>query len=174
MTTTTTPPSLGYYIQTFFGDYLTVQRDLSGNTVLSYRDTFKLLLVFAARRHRKKVTELGFEHLDPTTVLTFLEDLETTRRSSVRTRNARLASLHTFFRYVAVHEPRLLDLCQRINAIPVKKAQPPIPVYVDYDEVTHILKAIDRSTALGRRDYLLVRLLFETGCRPNEIANLKA
>jgi site-specific recombinase XerD len=174
MTTTAAPPNLGSYVQAFFSDYLTAQRDLSPNTVLSYRDTFKLLLVFAARRHRKEVAELGFRDIDPATVLAFLEDLETTRGSSVRTRNVRLAGLHTFFRYVAAHEPRLLDLCQRISAIPVKKAQPPIPVYVEYDEVTHILDIIDRSTTIGRRDYLLIRLLFETGCRAQEIANLKA
>jgi len=172
----TTPPAprLGHYVQAFFGDYLTAQRDLSPNTVLSYRDTFKLFLAFAARRHRKEVAELGFAELGPATVLAFLADLETSRKSSVRTRNARLAGLHTFFRYVAAHEPPLLDLCQRISAIPVKKAPPPLPVYVDYAEVTHILGAIDRSTPLGRRDYLLLRLLFETGARAEEIARMQA
>src|SRR5207245_4412759 len=98
MTTTVTPPSVGYYIQTFFSDHLTAQRDLSANTVLSYRDTFKLFLTFTARRHRKEVAELGFDHLDTGTILAFLEDLETSRGNSARTRNARLAALHTFFR----------------------------------------------------------------------------
>lgn len=172
--TTKTLPSLGHYLQAFFGDYLTAHRDLSPNTILSYRDTFKLFLIFAARHHRKDVADLGFKHVDPDTVLAFLQDLESTRGTSVRTRNVRLAGLHTFFRYLASHEPQLLDLCQRISAIPVKKTQPPNPVYVDYDEVTHILGTINRSTVLGRRDYLLIRLLFETGCRAQEIANLRA
>lgn len=164
---------LGHHVQTFFGDHLTVQRDLSPHTVLSYRDTFKLFLSFASRHHRKQVADLGFEEVGPKTVLDFLEHLEKQRGSSIRTRNVRLAALHTFFRYVAAREPQVLDLCQRISVIPIKKAPIPKVEYIEHDEVLHILKTIDRSTVLGRRDYVIVHLLFETGLRAQEIANLR-
>ncbi len=167
-------PDLGLYVQSFFGDYLTTQRDLSPHTVLSYRDALKLFLAFAARYRRKTVADLEFRDVGPDATLAFLDDLEKTRKCSVRTRNTRLAALHTFFRYIAQHEPRVLDTCQRIISIPVKRTSVPSVVYLEYDEVLHVLGAIDRSTALGRRDYLLVRLLFETGVRAQEIAGAHA
>ena len=166
-------PSFARYVQMFFGDHLTAQRNLSPNTVLSYRDAFRLFLAFAARRSRRLVADLGFDDVGPDAVLAFLEDLERSRNCSVQTRNARLAALHTFFRYVAAHEPKVLDICQRISAIPVKKARQKPPVYLEYDEVMHILGAIDRSTALGRRDHLLLHVLFETGARAQEVATMR-
>jgi len=167
------PPSLGRYIQTFFGDYLTAQRNLSPNTVLSYRDAFKLFLVFAARQSGRPVANLGFDDVGPNVVLAFLEDLEKSRKCSIRTRNARLSALHTFFRYVAVHEPRVLDICQRVSAIPAKRVQEKPAVYLEYEEVVHILGTIDRSTTLGRRDHLLVHILFEIGARAQEVASMR-
>jgi site-specific recombinase XerD len=165
-------PNLGRMLQSFFNDYLTTQRALSPNTLLSYRDTFKLFLVFAAQRSNKTVAELGFGHLTPEIVLAFLDHVEKKRHCSVRTRNARLAALHTFFRYVAGREPGLLDLCQRVSAIPVKKSLLAASTYLERDEVEHVLADIDCSTTLGRRDHLLLLLLFETGMRAQEIASL--
>ena len=160
-------------MQSFFGDYLTSQRDLSPNTLLSYRDALKLFLAFAARHHHKRVVDLGFEHVGPQTILAFLDHLETSRGNAVRTRNARLAALHPFFGYVGAHEPQVLDLCQRIRSIPVKKSMPTRVTYLEYDEVLQILRSIDLATPVGRRDHLLVRLLFETGARAQEIASLR-
>lgn len=171
--TATTTPSLARHVQLFFGDYLTAQRDMSPNTVLAYRDAFKLFLAFAARHHGEPVTDLVFDDVGPDTVLGFLEHLEKNRGASIRTRNARLSALRSFFRYVAAHEPRVLDICQRVAAIPNKKMQPPSAVYLERDEVVHILDSIDRSSPTGRRDYLLIRILFETGARAHEIAGLR-
>lgn len=166
-------PSLGRYVQSFFSEHLTAQRDLSPRTVLSYRDAMKLFLAFAARHQAKRVTSLSFEDVGPRTVLAFLDDLEKHRGNSVRTRNARLSTLHTFFEYVAQHEPQVFDLCQRINAIPTKKTRRRRIEYLEYDEVVHILSCIDRTSPIGRRDYLLIRLLFETGMRAQEIADIR-
>jgi site-specific recombinase XerD len=168
-----TYPSIGCYIQTFFADYLTAQRDMSPHTIASYRDAIKLLLAFAARRWNKKVAALSFKDLGPTVVLEFLDDLEKTRKNTTRTRNARLAAIHTLFEYVAAHEPQLLALCQRISAIPVKKTKTSCIRYLDYEEVLHILASIDLSKSLGRRDYLIILLLFESGARAQEIASLR-
>jgi site-specific recombinase XerD len=173
MSKVTEPPSLARHVQMFFGDYLTLQRDMSPHTVLSYRDAFKLFLNFAARHHCKPITELSFEDVNSETVLAFLADLEHTRKACVRTRNSRLAAIRSFFRYVAAREPRVLEICQRVAGIPNKKLQSPSAVYLERDEVLHILDSIDRSTCIGRRDYLLIRLLFETGARAHEIAGLR-
>lgn len=169
-----TTPSLGLHVQAFFGDHLTNQRNLSPNTILSYRDAMKLFLSFAAGFHERRVADLGFDHVGPDTVLAFLQDLESTRKCSVRTRNARLSTLHTFFRYVAAHEPLVLGLCQQISAIPVKKTRQAPPDYLEYDEVVHILDTIDNSTVLGRRDRLLLQILFETGARAQEVVKMRA
>ena len=168
-----TAPSLAQHVQLFFGDYLTTQRDLSPHTIASYRDTFKLFLAFASRRLHVRVVDLGFDDVGPATVLAFLEDLEKARQNSVRTRNVRLAALHSFFRFVAGREPRLLEVCQRVGAIPVKKTGVRPAVYLEHDEVLHVLAIIDQSTPLGRRDHLLIRLLFETGVRAQEIAGIR-
>lgn len=165
--------SIGCHVQAFFTDYLMAQRDTSPHTVASYRDAVKLLLAFAARRRHKEVAALTFEDLGPEVVLGFLDDLEKNRKNTSRTRNTRLAAIHTFFRYVAAHEPQLLGLCQRICAIPVKKTRSSSITYLDYEEVLHILASIDLSTPLGRRDYLLILLLFETGARAQEIVSLR-
>ena len=173
MTRATDTPSPARHVQMFFGDYLTLQRDMSPHTVLSYRDAFKLFLNFAAHHHSKHVTELRFEDIACETVLAFLMNLEQTRKCCVRTRNCRLAAIRSFFRYVAAREPRVLEICQRVACIPNKKMQPPSAVYLERDEVLHILNSTDRSTPIGRRDYLLIRLLFETGARAYEVAGLR-
>ncbi len=166
-------PDFAAFVQSFFGDYLTAQRRLSPNTVLSYRDAFKLFLAFAAQHRARRVVDLGFEDVGPKTVLAFLEHLETERGCSVRTRNVRLAALHTFFRYVAAREPRVMALCQQISAIPVKRARQVPVVYLEFPEVVHILKSIDRSTWRGDRDHLLIHMLFETGARAQEVASMR-
>lgn len=164
---------LGHYVQLFFGDYLTTQRNLSPHTIASYRDAFKLLLRYVANVKRRTVADLTFEDLGPDAVLGFLDDLEKHRHNSARTRNSRLAAIHSFFRYVAAHEPPLLGLCQRVAAIPMKKSPMPAIVYLEQDEVADILASIDQSTQLGRRDHLLITMLFETGARAQEIASLR-
>jgi site-specific recombinase XerD len=164
---------IGSHIQAFFADYLTSQRDMSPHTIASYRDSVKLLLAFAARHRHTEVSALTFEDLGPDVVLKFLDDIEITRGNSTRTRNARLAAIHTLFGYVAAHEPQLLGLSQRICAIPVKKSAAPCITYLEHEEVLHVLASIDLSRPTGRRDYLLILLLFETGARASELVSLR-
>jgi integrase/recombinase XerD len=168
------PDDLGRQITVFFNDYLIGQRGASRHTIHSYRDTFKLLLGFAARRSRKTVAKLAIEDLDAPTVLAFLEHLEKDRKSSVATRNVRLAAIRTFFRIVAAHVPTAFEQCQRVLAIPMKrKLQRPVD-YLERNEIDALLAVIDRSTTAGLRDYALVALLYNCGNRIQETLDLDA
>jgi site-specific recombinase XerD len=156
---------------TFFVRHLPVERNVSPHTIAAYRDTFKLLLRFIAESTPRPVT-LQVEDLTPDRILQFLTALETTRRNTIRTRNARLAAIHSFFRYVLDLEPALAAQCQRILAIPLKKATHPVLGYLSDIELAHLLAQIDRSTTTGERDYLFIALLYDTGARIQELLDL--
>ena len=108
-------------IQTFFTDRLLKQREMSANTIASYRDTFRLLLRFASRRLKKQPSQLEIELLDAAFIGEFLEHLEEDRGNGARTRNTRLAAIRTFYRYVALNEPAYSLLCQQVLAMPNKR-----------------------------------------------------
>lgn len=168
------PDTLGRQITLFFNDYLLGQRGASLHTIHSYRDTFKLLLGFAARRCGKGVAALEIADLDAPTVLAFLEYVEGERKCSASTRNTRLAAIHTFFRIVAANVPPALEQCQRIIAIPKKRA-PTRPIdYLERDEMEAVLAAISRSTRGGVRDYALVALIYNCGNRVQETLDINA
>ena len=116
-------PLLANSLKRFFSHYLPVQKGLSENTVLSYRDAIKLLLCYAADWCKKGVDELSVEDIDESLVLTFLDHLETVRGCSPSTRNARLAAIRAFFGFLAREEPTLLLHCQAIRAIPLKRTE---------------------------------------------------
>lgn len=168
------PETLGRQITFFFNDYLLGQRGASPHTVHSYRDTFKLLLGFAARRADKKVADLALVDLDAPAVLAFLEHLERERECSIATRNVRLAAIRTFFRIVAANIPTAFEQCQRVIVIPMKIA-PRRPIdYLERDEMEAVLAAIDRSKAGGLRDYALFALIYNCGNRVQETLDLNA
>lgn len=167
-----TKPNLGILIRNFFDQYLGAQRGLSGHTILAYRDTWKLLLQFAARHHRKTCVGLTLEDLKADTVRRFLDHLERERHNSVPTRNNRLAAIHAFFQYVAQTEPRYLGHCESILAIQFKRHAQRVPEYLEQPEVRRIFTQINCRTLLGQRDDALLRLLYNTGMRAQELVNL--
>jgi site-specific recombinase XerD len=159
-------------IRNFFDQYLVSQRGLSGHTVLAYRDTWKVFLQFASRRHRKTCVGLTLEHLKADTVRRFLDYLERERHNAVPTRNNRLAAIHSFFQYVAETDPRYLAHCESILAVPFKRHAQRVPEYLERQEVLKIFSQINCQTPLGRRDDALLRLLYNTGMRAQELVNL--
>jgi site-specific recombinase XerD len=169
-----TKPDLGTLIRNFFEQYLVSQRGLSGHTVLAYRDTWKLLLQFASRRHRKTCVALALENLTADTVRRFLDYLERERHNAVPTRNNRLAAIHAFFQYVAQTDPRHLAHCQSILTVRFKRHAQRVPEYLERQEVLKIFSQIDCRTPLGQRDDGLLRLLYNTGMRAQELVNLDA
>ncbi len=112
--------------------------------------------------------------LDPPGILAFLSYLEQERGNGTSTRNIRLSAIHALFRFVASRNPEQLDLTQRVLGIPFKRASQRAIDYLEYEEIDAILKAIDRTTRQGNRDYALLATMFNTGARVQEIADLRA
>lgn len=170
---TTTPASLATLVTAFFTQHLAAERDASAHTIKSYRDAFRLLLVFLADQRGRTVARLTMEDLDPPRILAFLDYLEQERGNAARTRNARLAAIHSFFSYVVAREPAFAAQAQRVLAIPFKKAPGRLLGYLSEDEVRAVLAQPDRSTPQGRRDYLALALLYDTGVRVQALVDLR-
>ena len=160
-------------LEAFFTERLQQQRNASPNTIATYRDTFRLLLAFAQERLRKPPSALPLADLDAPFVAAFLQHLEKQRRNSMRTRNARLAAIHSFFRYVALQEPAHSATCQRVLAIPTKKFERTLVTSLTRAEQEALLAALDRTTWLGRRDHAIMILLLQTGLRVSELRDLR-
>ena len=160
-------------LQDFFRVHLVARRNLSPHTVRAYRDALVLLLRFAALRRARNVTRLDLTCLGQPTILAFLEDLETSRDNGIRTRNARLAAIHSFFRYVAAEEPAAAELCRSVLSIPAKRAPQPALVCLSRDEITHLLHTPDDTRRKGRRDAALLWFLYNTGARAQEVVDVR-
>lgn len=169
----TLPNALARALRGFFADHLPRVRGMSSHTVRSYRDAFTLLLRFLAQRRRRPVVALDFEDLEADDVLAFLDHLEADRCNGTATRNARLAAIHAFVRYVATSHPEHLELCQRLLAVPFKRARLRAVEYLEADELRTLLNAPDRATPLGRRDHALFLALFNTGARVQELLDVR-
>jgi len=165
----TSSPSLGTLLQSFFTERLTRQRQASPATLSAYKDALRLLLVFTSRRLSKPVDRLEVQDIDVGVVLAFLDFLERERGNGARTRNARLAVVHSFFRYVAFRDPASVALAQRILAIPAKRTVTRVIGFLHPHELKVLLCAPDRRTARGRRDHALLLFLLRTGARASEV-----
>ena len=160
-------------LQAFFTERLARQRQASPHTVTAYRDTFRLLLRFAQARSGKAPSQLEFADLDATVIGAFLEHLEADRDNNVSTRNARLAAVHSLFRYAALRVPEHAALIQRVLAIPAKRADVTDVCFLTSPEVDALLAAPDRATWIGRRDHALLLTDIQTGLRVSELTRLQ-
>lgn len=169
-----TPTALGRNLVRFFEDYLPVQRGLSPHTIRSYRDALLLLLRFTASERHCTVDRLDVQDLSVERITRFLATLEAERHNCIATRNARLGAIHVFARYLAGQCPEQLGTLQRIIGLPFKRGAIEASVeYLDRTELDALLKSIDRSTELGRRDYALFAFMFNTGARVQETLNVR-
>lgn len=165
--------SLALALHGFFTDYLPQQRAMSPHTLHSYRDSLKLLLQFVAGK-KTDPSQLTMQQLTREKVTAFLQQLEATRRNKASTRNVRLSAIHSFFRYVGAHHPEHLVLTQRILSIPFKRTTLREIQHLELDEIQSILRGIDRSRPAGRRDFVLLSFMFNTGARVSEVVGLQA
>lgn len=167
-----TNTEIGQSIQRFFEQHLVMDRGLSSHTVLAYRDAWKLFLNFICQHRRKACASLALDDLTAESVRRFLDHLERERKNSVQTRNHRLAAIHAFFQYLATTDPRHLARCKTILSVPFKRQARHVPEYLEREEVQCIFREIRVKNLRGQRDDALLRLLYNTGMRAQEVVSL--
>jgi integrase/recombinase XerD len=160
-------------LEAFFTNRLINEKGVSPHTIAAYRDTFRLLLCFAQKHTGKQPCALQIEDLDAPLVTAFLDHLEHDRTNSPRTRNARLAAIHSMFRFAALCHPEHAALIGRVIAVPTKRFDRAIVSYLTADEVDALLAAPDRSRWIGRRDHALLTIAIQTGVRVTELTSLR-
>jgi integrase/recombinase XerD len=168
------PTELGRCLMRFFQEYLPALRGMSLHTIRSYRDALVLLLQFTAREAKRPIEVLDIADVSADCVGRFLKSLETERRNGIATRNARLAAIRTFARFLVAEHPEHLESVQRVLGIPFKRGARAAPIeYLEKTEIEALLANIDRASRSGQRDYALFALMFNTGARVQEILNLR-
>lgn len=166
-------PSFAKLLQQFFVDHLVQQKAVSRHTIAAYRDTFQLLLQFAQVAIRKAPTDLTMGDMNAALILGFLDHLETVRGNSVRSRNARLASIRAFLKYAAHHDFGALATIEQVLAIPMKRHDKPLVGFLSKGEIDAILDAPDPATWTGQRDRAMLALMYNTGARVSEVSVLR-
>ena len=166
-------PTFPVLLQRFFAEHLRQHRAVSPNTVAAYRDAFRLLLKFAQVRTGKMPTQLALADLDATLILAFLDHLERERKSSVRSRNARLSAIRSFLKYAAHEDLTALAIIERCLAVPQKRHEVAVLGFLTRPEMEAIIAAPNGRTWTGRRDQALFALLYNSGARVSEAIDLK-
>ena len=168
-----TPADLSPLLEAFFTQRLMAQRKVSAHTISSYRDTFRLLLKFAERRLKRPPSKLTLENLNGPFLAEFLDHLEAERTNGPRTRNLRLAAIHSFFRYAALEAPQHAGLIQRVLAIPRRRHSQALVNFLTRPEIEALLSVVDRHSWIGRRDHAFLLTALQTGLRLSELTSLR-
>ena len=164
--------ALATTLQAFFTDRLIRQRQASPHTLAAYRDTLRLLLVFASARQQKQPSKLDIDDLNAPLIGAFLDHLEQQRENGVRTRNARLAAIRSLFRYAALRHPEHAAVIERVLAIPPKRYDRRLVTFLTEQELDALLAAPTPSSRTGRRDRAMLALTAQTGLRASELIGL--
>jgi len=160
------------YMSAFLREYLPQERRASPHTCETYAYAFQLLLCFAARRFNTHPSSLELEQIDAPLVLAFLVHIERERGNSAKTRNARLAAVNAFFRFLEYRLPSCLDQARRIHALPMKKTDERLIDYLTHEETQALLDTPDPTTSAGTRDRAMLHLGFAAGLRVSELIGL--
>lgn len=162
-----------YYLSKYLKDYLITERNFSENTLKSYTKTFKLLIEYLVNKKNYKLTDITFSNITQSIIIEFLNYLEEERKNSITTRNQRLAAIKSFYQYCSIEEIENINNINKVLLIKDKKTVKTTVNYLTEDELKRIFNGIDTSTKIGRRDLMLLSLLYDTGARANEIIELK-
>jgi len=165
--------TLAATLQAFFTERLIRQRQASPHTLAAYRDTLRLLLVFASAKCRVEPSKLGIDDIDAPLVGAFLDHLENQRENSARTRNARLTAIRSLYRYASLRHPEHAAVIERVLAIPAKRYDRRLVTFLTELELKALLVAPTRTTWTGRRDHSLLELAAQTGLRVSELISLR-
>ncbi len=167
------PTDFAKYLTDFFSDFLPVQKNVSKNTIYAYRDTFKLLLRYCREVKKIPIEKINMDTLTAELFKDFLNWLENEKKCGVTTRNLRLASIHSFFRYVQGEDPAGIYHFQQVISMPVKRAEKKVMEYLSPEAVKLILGQPDKTTARGRRDLTLLSVIYDSGARVQELIDIK-
>ena len=159
-------------LETFFTGWLVQQKCVSPHTIASYRDTFCLLLRYAQKQLHKTPEKLSLSELNASMIIAFLDYLQQARGTSARSRNVRLAAIHSFYHYVALQAPSYCGLIEQVLAIPSMRYERHPIEFLTHDEIEVLLASIDQKTWFGRRDRTMLLLALQTGLRVSELIGL--
>lgn len=167
------PTDFAKYLTEFLTTYLSGQKNFSKNTILAYRDTFKLLLRYCRDLKNLTPEHITMETLSSELIINFLDWLERERKCSISTRNQRLAAIHSFYRYVQGENPAGIYHFQKVIVIPIKKSNKTVPNHLSPKAINLLLNQPDKQSARGRRDLTLMSVLYDTGARVQELIDIK-
>ena len=162
-----------YYLTKFLKEYIILERNLSDNTKRSYKNTFQILIEFLVNKKNYKITDITFAKITKEDITDFLNYLEEERHNSIRTRNQRLACIKAFYQFCLIDEVENISNIRKILAIKAKKFSKKVIDYLTEDELKELLENVDVSTLKGRRNFMILVLLYDTAARSSEIINLK-
>ena len=167
------PTNFAKHLTEFLSVYLVSQKNVSKNTIHSYRDSFKLLINFCQERKNISAERITLNTLSRELITDFLEWIEVSRKCSISTRNQRLAAIHSFFRYVQAEEPSGIFSFQKVIAIPIKKAKKTVIEHLTPEAIKLLLEQPDKHNARGRRDLALMSMLYDLGARVQELIDIR-
>ena len=167
------PTDFAKYLTEFLAGYLPEQKNVSKNTIRSYRDTFKLLIAYCQEIKGIPSERITLNLLSSEWITGFLGWLEGERKCSISTRNQRLAALHSFFRYVQAEEPAGMFHFQKVTAIPIKRVKRTVVEYLTPEAMKLLLEQPDKHTPRGRRDLTLISVLYDSGARVQELIDMR-
>ena len=162
-----------YYLSKYLKEYLILERNMSKNTIRSYKKTFELLIDYLVNKKEYKIIQINFETVTRNIVTEFLNYLEEEKKNTIRTRNQRLACIKSFYEYCTLEEIENIKNIKEILSIKSKKYTKKVIDYLTEEELKNLLESIDTTTKIGRRDLVLLSLLYDTAARASEIINLK-
>lgn len=167
------PTDFAYHITRYLGEYLPCVKNFSINTIRSYRDTFKLFLLYFDEELNIPMRKIQIKNITPDVVKRFLEWLREKRGSSLCSTNIRLAAIHAFFKYLQSREPQYMFQCQQIMAVEMARTKKPVIGYLSVEDLYLMLSQINESTPQGKRNAAMLYLLYDTGARVQELCDLK-
>lgn len=167
------PTDFAYSLSSYLSKYLPGEVGVSSNTIKSYRDTFSILLKYCAKEKGLPPEKLTLCQLDKALVEDFLLWIETKRNCCISTRNQRLAAIHAFYKYLQMEQPKALFQYQQILSVPMKTAPKKTIGYLTLDAIKALLDSPDKTTKNGRRNLVLLSLIYESGARVQEIADVR-
>lgn len=168
-----TPTNFAKYLTEFLSVYLPTQKNVSKNTIHSYRDTFKLLINFCKEIKNISSEQITLDTLSSEFIIDFLKWIEVNRNCSISTRNQRLAAIHSFFRYLQAEEPSGIFHFQKVTAIPIKRSKKAVIEHLTPEAIKLLLKQPDKHSARGRRDLVLMSTLYDSGARVQELIDIR-